>query len=134
MLPWLFTQTEDSAPLKLVVNQESNKVIFAEAGKDFDDVLFSFLTFPLGTITRLLQKDTNMGPVTIGCLNSLYQTVTNLDKECMKKEISKEMLLQPSHWKIIAAFLNLTSMTLSPQSTTCVMVKGVFLHESTLIF
>ncbi|XP_058741696.1 uncharacterized protein LOC131614085 [Vicia villosa] len=91
------TQREEYVPLKLVVDEESNKVIFAEAGKDFVDVLCSFLTFPLGTITRLLQKDSNMGSVTIGCLNTLYQSVADLDKECMETEISKEMLLNPSY-------------------------------------
>ncbi|XP_058741705.1 uncharacterized protein LOC131614093 [Vicia villosa] len=91
------TQTEAYVPLKLVVNKESNKVIFAEAGKDFVDVLFSFLTFPLGTIARLVQKGSYMEPVTIGCLNKLYQSVADLDKECMTKETIKEMLLQPSY-------------------------------------
>ncbi|XP_045793849.1 uncharacterized protein LOC123888737 [Trifolium pratense] len=91
------TKTEDYVPLKLVVDEESNKVLFAEAGKDFVDILCSFLTFPLGTITRLVQKESNTGPVTIGCLNNLYQSVADLDKECMKTETSKEMLLQPSY-------------------------------------
>lgn len=58
--------------LKLVVNEESNKVLFAETGKDFVDVLFSFLTFPLGTVTRLIQKES--------------------------KEIIKEMLLWKSNF------------------------------------
>ncbi|PNX66380.1 hypothetical protein L195_g055058, partial [Trifolium pratense] len=90
-------QTEDYVPLKLLVDETRNKVILAEAGKDFVDVLFSFLTFPLGTITRLIQKESNMGPVTIGCLNNLYQSVADLDKECMNTETIKEMLLQPSN-------------------------------------
>jgi hypothetical protein len=91
------TQTEVYVPLKLVVDEKSNKVIFAEAGKDFVDVLFSFLTFPLGTITRLIQKDSNIGPVTFGCLNNLYQSVVDLDKKCLENETDKEMLLQPSN-------------------------------------
>lgn len=111
-----------------MVNQESNKVIFAEAGMDFDDVLFSFLTFPLGTITRLLQKDTNMGPVIIGCLNSLYQSVTNLDKECMKKEISKEMLLQPSYLlEDYCSFLKLNIDDTQPTKYYMCNGKGSFL-------
>jgi hypothetical protein len=89
------TQSEVYVPLKLVVNQESNNVLFAEAGKDFVDVLFSFLTLPFGTITRLLQKESTMGSVTIGCINNLYQSVADLDKDCMKEEKGKEMLLQP---------------------------------------
>ncbi|KAG5009857.1 hypothetical protein JHK87_018372 [Glycine soja] len=81
--------------LKLVVNKETNKVVFAEAGKDFVDVLLSFLTFPLGTIARLVQKDSDVGPVQVGCLSSLYESVANLEKECLWTEACKEMLLQP---------------------------------------
>jgi hypothetical protein len=64
--------------LKLLVNTENNKVLFAEADKDFVDILCSFLTLPLGTIARLIQKESNIGPITIGCLNSLNQSVENL--------------------------------------------------------
>jgi hypothetical protein len=64
--------------LKLLVNTETNKVLFAEADKDFVDILCSFLTLPLGTIATLLKKESNMGPVTIGCLNKLYRSVENL--------------------------------------------------------
>jgi hypothetical protein len=91
------TQIHDQVSLKLLVDEKSNKVIFAEAGKDFVDVLFSFLTLPLGTIARLVEKKSNMGPVTVGCLNKLYQSVRDLDKECLRTDINKEMLLQPTN-------------------------------------
>ncbi|KAF3541200.1 hypothetical protein F2Q69_00018868 [Brassica cretica] len=38
--------------LRLVIDEEKNKVVLAEAGKDFVDVIFSFLTLPMGTIAR----------------------------------------------------------------------------------
>jgi hypothetical protein len=46
----------------------------------FVEILCSFLTLPLETIARLVQKDSNMGPgpVTVGCLNSLYQGMENV--------------------------------------------------------
>jgi hypothetical protein len=47
-------------------------VLFAEAGKDFVDVLISFLTLPLGTIARLVAKKCHMGPLKIASLSSLY--------------------------------------------------------------
>jgi len=83
--------------LKLLVNKDTNKVLFAEARKDFVDVLFSFLTLPLGTIARLVEKKSNMGPVTVGCLNRLYQSVRDLDKECLTTDTMKEMLLEPNN-------------------------------------
>ncbi|MCH95887.1 DUF674 family protein, partial [Trifolium medium] len=89
------TKTEEYVHLKLLINEESNKVVFAEAGKDFVDILCSFLTLPLGTIARLLQKDSTMGPVTVGCLNSLYQSGADLDKGYLWTDSIKEMLLQP---------------------------------------
>lgn len=69
---------------------------FAEAGKDFVDILCSFLTLPLATFARLVQKESNMGTVTAGCLNSLYQGVENLDQQCLQTMTNKELLLQPS--------------------------------------
>ncbi|KEH22913.1 DUF674 family protein [Medicago truncatula] len=90
------TQTEEAyVPFKLVVNEESNKVMYAEAEKNFVDVLFSFLTFPLGTIARLVQKESSMGPVNVGCLNTFYHSVADLGDECMLSETTKQMLLQP---------------------------------------
>ncbi|PNX76476.1 DUF674 family protein [Trifolium pratense] len=91
------TQTEEYVQLKLVINEESNKVLFAESGKDFVDILCSFLTMPLGTIARLLQKDSNMGQITIGCLNSLYQSVVDLDKRYLWTDSIKELLLKPKN-------------------------------------
>ncbi|XP_058768051.1 uncharacterized protein LOC131641765 [Vicia villosa] len=52
---------------------------------------------PLGTIARLVKKDSNMGPVSVGCLNSLYKSLEDLDKNCLWTETSKEMLLQPTN-------------------------------------
>ncbi|XP_045794062.1 uncharacterized protein LOC123888939 [Trifolium pratense] len=92
------TKTEEEVTLKLLVNKDTNKVLFAEAEKEFVDALFSFLTFPLGTIARLVEKESSMGSLTIGCLNSLYHCVEDLEAEaCLGTRISKEMLLQPAN-------------------------------------
>ncbi|CAL1406844.1 unnamed protein product [Linum trigynum] len=42
--------------LKLLVDKKSHKVLFGEAGKEFVDFLFTILSLPLGTVTRLLSK------------------------------------------------------------------------------
>ncbi|BAT84517.1 hypothetical protein LR48_Vigan03g146100 [Vigna angularis] len=89
------TQVDEGVSLKLLVSKKTNKVILAEAGKDFVDVLFSFLTMPLGTIARLVQKS-DMGQVGVGCLSSLYGSVTNLH-DCLLTVTCKEMLLQPGN-------------------------------------
>ncbi|PNY13838.1 DUF674 family protein [Trifolium pratense] len=89
------TQTEEHVILKLLLNEKGNKVLFAEAGKDFVDILCSFLTIPLGTIARLAEKQSIIGPVNVGCLNSLYKSVADLDQGCFSTDTIKQMLLEP---------------------------------------
>ncbi|KAJ1437332.1 hypothetical protein SESBI_03659 [Sesbania bispinosa] len=81
--------------LSVLVDRERNRVVYAEAGKDFVDVLLSFLTLPLGTIARLIAKDSNMQSVRVGSLSSLYQSVADLDEQHLWTQNCKEMLLQP---------------------------------------
>ncbi|XP_068486351.1 uncharacterized protein [Phaseolus vulgaris] len=86
--------TEKCITLKLKVLKEENKVIFAEAGKDFVDVLFSFLTLPLGTISNLVRKESKLQPLEVASLSSIYQSVENLDKGCLRTDMCEEMLLR----------------------------------------
>lgn len=79
-----------SLSIKLVVDKQNNRFLFAECDKDFVDVLFSFLTLPMGTIIRLLNKQSKLG-----CMDALYQTVEALDKKNFQTEACKEMLLKP---------------------------------------
>ncbi|KAF9600487.1 hypothetical protein IFM89_009936 [Coptis chinensis] len=78
--------------LNVMVHRKLNQVVFAEADKDFVDILFSFLTIPLGTIVRLLRKQSH--PTVIGSLNNLHSSVENLEKRRFQKEICKTMLLR----------------------------------------
>jgi hypothetical protein len=69
--------------------------VYAEAGKDFVDVLFSFLTLPMGTVARLVDKTSNIGPVSFGSISSLHQSVIHLDEELLCSNICRYMLLSP---------------------------------------
>ncbi|QCE11864.1 hypothetical protein DEO72_LG10g3102 [Vigna unguiculata] len=82
-------------PLKVLVDRNENKVLFAEARKDFVDVLVSFLALPLGTITRLVGKESNIPPLKVGSLSSLYEGVSHLEEEHLWTQKCKEMLLHP---------------------------------------
>ncbi|KAH7855541.1 hypothetical protein Vadar_026007 [Vaccinium darrowii] len=91
----------DSAPqistvpvmtLKLMIEKKMNRVVFSESNKDFIDLLFSFLTLPIGTIIRLLEDKSP--PTVIGCMNQLYKSVENLDTQLFITEACKKMLLQ----------------------------------------
>ncbi|XP_027352207.1 uncharacterized protein LOC113863032 isoform X1 [Abrus precatorius] len=86
---------EQIHPLKVLVDKQTNKVLFAEADKDFVDVLLSFLTLPLGTIARLVAKESNIEAVRVGSLSSLYESVAHLEEEHLCTPTCKEMLLQP---------------------------------------
>ncbi|KAK2360977.1 hypothetical protein QL285_086192 [Trifolium repens] len=88
-------EQRDQFQIKVLVDKEKSKVLFAEAAKDFVDVLFSFLTLPLGTIARLVAAESNIEAVKFGSISSLYQSVANLDEQCLWNQTCKEMLLRP---------------------------------------
>ncbi|TVU15919.1 hypothetical protein EJB05_39463, partial [Eragrostis curvula] len=81
---------EATIDVKLFVDKEKKKVLFAESDKDFVDVLFSFLTMPLGTIVRLLGKQSQAG-----CLDQVYKSVEDLSTDYFQTKACKEMLLAP---------------------------------------
>jgi len=81
--------------LRVLVDKERKKVVYAEAEKDFVDVLLSFLTLPLGTIARLVSKKSNIEAVKFDSISSLYQSVSDLKEEYLWNKACKEMLLKP---------------------------------------
>ncbi|KDP46572.1 hypothetical protein JCGZ_08544 [Jatropha curcas] len=84
-----------SIELKALVDKANDRIIFAECDEDLADVLFSFLTMPIGTIVRLTN---NRPPITaIGCMNNLYASVENLDVKRFRTEACKTMLLRPKN-------------------------------------
>ncbi|XXG89338.1 hypothetical protein AAC387_Pa12g1360 [Persea americana] len=76
--------------LKLLINKQSNHVIYAESGKDFVDILLSYLTMPISSIIRLTTRHSK-----IGSLNGLYESVEDLDVRYMQTKACKTMLLHP---------------------------------------
>ncbi|KAK3206394.1 hypothetical protein Dsin_020440 [Dipteronia sinensis] len=79
--------------INALVNKENNRIIFTESNEDFIDVLFSFLTMPMGTIIKLIR---NKSPtVGIGCMNNLYESIMNLDGQQFRTGACKNMLLYP---------------------------------------
>ncbi|XP_027905996.1 uncharacterized protein LOC114165613 [Vigna unguiculata] len=87
------SEKEVTIPLRYCVDDEKRRVIVAEATGDFIDVLFSFLTLPLGTIIRLANKFEQR--VELGCVNKLDQSVDNLDSDVFWNNVCKKMLLSP---------------------------------------
>lgn len=81
--------------LKLLVDAESDRVLFAEAGKDFVDFLFSLLALPIGTVVRLLTKDGGGGGGMVGSIRNLYDSAEKLDHTFMLSARKKDLLLNP---------------------------------------
>ncbi|XP_042422222.1 uncharacterized protein LOC122009966 [Zingiber officinale] len=76
--------------LKVFVNKTNNCVAFVESDSDFVDVLLSFLTLPVGTVVRLLNKQSSMG-----CFDKLYQSVEQLDEKYLVTAACRSMLTNP---------------------------------------
>ncbi|XP_072151442.1 uncharacterized protein [Setaria viridis] len=86
------TMSNDGATVavKLFLDKEKQRVLLAESDNDFVDVLFSFLTLPLGTIVRLLGKQSGAG-----CLDEVYKSVESLSIDHFQTKACKAMLLSP---------------------------------------
>ncbi|XP_033147889.1 uncharacterized protein LOC103870560 [Brassica rapa] len=91
---------ETKFSLRLLVDEKRNKVVLAEACRDFVDVLFSLLTLPMGTIVRLLEKH-NQQPMRLGCFNNNYKSVSDMTIDDFETEACKTMLLYPRSTKEI---------------------------------
>uniref|UniRef100_A0A453E270 DUF674 family protein n=2 Tax=Aegilops tauschii subsp. strangulata TaxID=200361 RepID=A0A453E270_AEGTS len=73
--------------MKLLVDTTAQRVVYAEAGKDVVDFLFSLLTLPLGTVAGLL----NPGSM-VGSVGNLQASVNKLDDSYMCRDDAKAAL------------------------------------------
>ncbi|XP_043695314.1 uncharacterized protein LOC122645954 [Telopea speciosissima] len=87
------SQGSQSISLKLLIDKKNNKVVMAETDNDFVDILFSFLTMPVGTIVRLISKQPQQA--IFGSMTSLYKEVENLEEQLLQTHACKSMLLHP---------------------------------------
>ncbi|KAJ6311666.1 hypothetical protein OIU77_013426 [Salix suchowensis] len=76
--------------LKLLIDSKHNKVVLAEAGKDFVDFLLNLLSLPLGTVIQLLTK-----PAMTGCIANLYGSLEKLDESYLQPNKNKGSILNP---------------------------------------
>ncbi|MBA0813751.1 hypothetical protein Gohar_027575, partial [Gossypium harknessii] len=78
----------NTVSLKLFIDPNSNRVLFAEAGKDFVDFLFSIMLLPVGTVIRLIGKQGT------GCIGNIYDSIENLGNSYMLSEKITDILLK----------------------------------------
>ncbi|CAM8952214.1 unnamed protein product [Rhodiola kirilowii] len=77
--------------LSLFVDDKSSKLLFAEADKEFVDFLFTILSLPLATVTRLLKHEDDM----LGSLGALYKGIESLSNSYFQPGLSNEAVLCP---------------------------------------
>ncbi|CAM8950037.1 unnamed protein product [Rhodiola kirilowii] len=77
--------------LTLFLDDKSSKLLFAEADKEFVDFLFTILSLPLATVTRLLKQEDDM----LGSLGSLYKGIESLDYSYFQPGLSNVAVLCP---------------------------------------
>ncbi|KAM3232527.1 hypothetical protein P3L10_017886 [Capsicum annuum] len=84
------TTSDTKLSMKLLIDTNAGKLLFAEAEKDCVDFLFQILSLPTGTVIRLL-KEKGM----CGSLPNLYETVSNdLNAKCISCQclISRKLM------------------------------------------
>ncbi|CAN1149770.1 hypothetical protein LINPERHAP2_LOCUS17201 [Linum perenne] len=86
------TMSASKVTLKLLIDKRTNRVVYGEAGKDFVDFLFTILSLPLGTATKLLSKENKM----VGTLGNLYRSIEELSDTYIQPRQRKDRVLNPS--------------------------------------
>ncbi|TVU21795.1 hypothetical protein EJB05_31458, partial [Eragrostis curvula] len=82
--------TPSAAPpsMKLLIDTASQRVLFAEAGKDVVDFIFGLLAMPLGAVDRLLAGDGALGSIA-----NVYASVEKMDAEHLQSTQARDLLL-----------------------------------------
>ncbi|KAG2586927.1 uncharacterized protein LOC120674482 [Panicum virgatum] len=91
MAPTTSDASASTLSMKLLVDTKARRVLYAEAGKDVVDFLFSLLTLPVGTVVKILSKDSMVGSV-----GNLYGSVEKLDETYVRSTRAKAALLSPT--------------------------------------
>ena len=81
---------ETNVSLKLVIDRDSQRVLFAEAGKEFIDFLFQILALPVGTFIPLFEKQGMQGS-----FGNIFESIENLGSIYLQPSVNKEILLKP---------------------------------------
>ncbi|WCJ19526.1 hypothetical protein M5689_001812 [Euphorbia peplus] len=84
------SEPSSNVKLKLLIDKKNQKVLFAEASKDFVDFLFSLMSLPLGKCVNLLTKNKM-----VGCIGNLYDSIESLSQTYIQSSQNVESILNP---------------------------------------
>lgn len=85
------SEPQPSLAIKLMINKRNRRVMYAEAEKEFVDLLVSVLTLPTGSIAKLALR--NDPSANNSCIANLYNSVENFPDFLMKS--NRSILLDP---------------------------------------
>ncbi|TXG49677.1 hypothetical protein EZV62_025552 [Acer yangbiense] len=109
--------------LKLLIDTNSKKVLFAEAGKDFVDFLFYFLSLPVSTVVRIIKEKGDQ----VGCLNDLYNSLENLNEAYIQPSQNKTTLLHHESSLVRDSEFPLLLSGADQYSTTTTTTRNVYM-------
>ncbi|GLJ10629.1 hypothetical protein SUGI_0132060 [Cryptomeria japonica] len=78
--------------VRFLINTKTRRIIYAEAGKEFVDFLFSFLSMPIGSVLKLVHESESNRRKN-GSLSNLYDSMEKLPSQFMSTD--KSQLLDP---------------------------------------
>ncbi|ONK68898.1 uncharacterized protein A4U43_C05F17190 [Asparagus officinalis] len=87
--------------VKLLRTKYNGRFVHMECDEKVVELLFSFLTLPVGAVIKFLGKNSSMG-----CFDNLYESVESLcspESVCIKSDEHKSMLLSPKLAPFFAA-------------------------------
>ncbi|KAF7132511.1 hypothetical protein RHSIM_Rhsim09G0161500 [Rhododendron simsii] len=84
------TSSKTKVSLKLLIDTNGKRVLYAEASKDAVDFLFNLLRLPVGAVVEVLKKQTM-----VGTLGNLFESIENLNETYFQPNTSKQCLLNP---------------------------------------
>ena len=81
---------ETNESLKLMIDRESQQMLFVEVGKEFIDFLFQILALPIWTFIPLFEKQGMQGN-----FGNIFESIENLGSIYLQPGVNKEILLKP---------------------------------------
>ncbi|XP_076939077.1 uncharacterized protein LOC143607562 [Bidens hawaiensis] len=110
---------ETQISIKVFVDKVKKRVVYAEADHTFVDILFSFMTLPLGTIVRLLGKldDSKSNP--LGSLNKLNLKLKIDDTDLISYFICGHCMARSSTYSCYFSICNKAKCTRCGELMNC---------------
>lgn len=90
MIPYTPSMASPNTTLKLLIDKKTQKVLFAEATKEFVDFLFHIFSLPLGSLIQILGSKQM-----VGCLGELKESVDSFNQTYLQPGIDKDVIFNP---------------------------------------